>query len=176
LNRNNFQRSTSAPAPDPTANPISEPSLEPSIPPSNAPTTTCNQEPVLRDLLIRVIVNTVSDSNVVDTAGTPQNLAVNWLINQDGRFLCPDDPTLKARYGLAVFYFSTRGDRWLECSAPTDLSSPAAIEAANEACTIQAFPDSGSDAWLTPSSECQWGGVVCNDDGSVEVIDIGMFK
>lgn len=117
-------------------------------------------------------MNTVSDSNVVNTDGTPQSEAANWLINQDTRFLCPDSPTLISRYALAVFYYSTRGDRWLECSAPSSFNDTAAIEAANAACNIQAFPDSGSDAWLTPSDECQWGGVVCNDNGDVEVINI----
>jgi hypothetical protein len=82
---------------------------------------------------------------------------------------------LKSRYGLAVFYYSTRGDRWLNCSAPASFNDTAAIDAANAACSIQAFPDSGSDAWLTPGDECQWGGVVCSDNGSVEVIDIGSF-
>jgi hypothetical protein len=128
---------------------------------------------MLRSLLIRVLVNTVSDSTVVDTEGTPQNQALDWIINQDTRFLCPGDPNLISRYGMAVFYYSTRGDRWSQCSAPTDLTDPIAIEQANTACTIQPFPDSGSDAWLTPSDVCLWGGIVCNDLGGVELMDLG---
>lgn len=161
--------------PDPTEDPSLEPSNSPFIPASSAPTVVCNQNPAVRDLLIRILLNTVSDSNAVATEGTPQNQAANWLINQDTRFLCPESPTLKSRYALAVFYYSTRGDRWLECSAPTSFSDAAVIEAANTACTIQSFPDSGSDAWLTPGDECQWGGVVCNVDGNVEIINIGTY-
>ena len=138
-----------------------------------SPTVACNQDPAVRSLLIRILLNTVSNSNVVGTEGTSQSQAANWLINQDTRFLCPDSPTLLSRYALAVFYYSTRGDRWLECSAPTSFNDTATIEAANTACTIQSFPDSGSDAWLTPGDECQWGGVVCNDDGNVEILNIG---
>jgi len=71
---------------------------------------------------------------------------------------------------LAVFYYSTNGDRWFTCIAPSDFSDPAAIEGANNNCDIpisirpqEQLPlDSGSDAWLTPSSECEWMGVVCN--------------
>ncbi len=148
---------------------------DPIVPPTNAPTVLCNQEPAVRDLLIRIFINTVSDSNVVGTDSTPQGQAANWLINEDTRFLCPESPSLKSRYALAVFYYSTRGDRWLECSAPASFNNTAAIDAANTACNIQSFPDSGSDAWLTPSDECQWGGVVCNDDGNVEIVNIGMF-
>jgi hypothetical protein len=123
--------------------------------------------------LVRVILNTVSDSAIIDTEGTPQYQAADWIINQDALFLCPGDPNLIPRYGMAVFYYSTRGERWLQCSAPTDLSDPAAIEQANTVCTIQPFPDSGSDAWLTPSDICQWGGIVCDDGGAVDIIDIG---
>ena len=159
--------------PDPTTNPIAEPSNSPAVSATGSPTVTCNQEPAVRDVLIRIFVNTVSDSDVVGTEGTPQNQAVRWLIDQDTRFLCPENPTLISRYALAVFYYSTRGDRWLECSAPASFNDAAAIEAANAACTIQSFPDSGSDAWLTPGDECQWGGVVCSDDGDVEIINIG---
>jgi hypothetical protein len=159
--------------PDPTASPIADPTNNPVAAATNAPTVACNQEPALRDLLIRILVNTVSDSNVVGTSGTPQNQAVRWLIDQDTRYLCPDSPALLSRYSLAVFYYSTRGDRWLECSAPSSFNDTAAIEAANAACNIQAFPDSGSDAWLTPGDECQWGGVVCNGNGDVEIINIG---
>ena len=46
------------------------------------------------------------------------------------------------------------------------------IDSANMACTIM-VPDGKSDAWLTPSLECDWGGVACNDDEFVNRIDFG---
>ena len=160
--------------PSPTTPPSTRaPRPAPTNPPTVGPTLACNQDPSLRALLIRVILNTVSDSATVDTEGSPQNQAANWIIQQDARFLCPDDPDLVPRYSMAVFYYSTRGDRWLECMAPTDFSDPAAIDQANTDCTIQPFPDSGSDAWLTPSDICQWGGIVCSDSGAVELMDLG---
>jgi hypothetical protein len=110
----------------------------------------------------------------VSTPGTPQNSAMTWIIDEDTRFLCPNDPTLPRRYSLAVFYFSTRGNRWLQCSAPTDFSDPVSIQEANDKCTIEPVTNSGSDAWLTPGSECSWGGVIC-ENGEVNVLDLGGF-
>lgn len=139
-----------------------------------APTQVCNLDPMLRATLIEVIVNTVSDSGAVMTPGTAQNSALNWIIDDDAAYLCPNDPSLKTRYALAVFYFSTRGNRWTECSAPINFDDPASIQAANANCNIQPIPNSGSDAWLTPSDECQWGGIVCDSEsGEVQLLEIG---
>lgn len=41
---------------------------------------------------------------------SPQDRALNWLINEDDFFVCPDDPKALQRYILAVFYYSTDGD------------------------------------------------------------------
>lgn len=115
----------------------------------------------------------VSSEQQIDTEGTPQNLAAEWIINEDMRFVCPQDPTLIQRYAMAVFYYSTDGDDWFECSAPEDFSSEESITEANEDCNIAVPGSNGTDAWLTPSSECDWGGVACNDLGFVERIDFG---
>jgi hypothetical protein len=128
-----------------------------------------------RALLVRIVLNTVTNPDVLSTPGTPQNDALDWIVNQDTRYLCPNDPALKRRYSAAVFYFGTRGSRWLNCNAPDDLSNPESIAAANEACTIEPLPDSGSDAWLTPSSECFWGGIVCDESGNVVRIEFGEY-
>jgi hypothetical protein len=107
-------------------------------------------------------------------AGTPQNLAATWLIEEDMANLCPLDPTLIQRYSMAVFYYSTKGDNWAECKAPTDFSSVAAIEAANDACDLNVTGNPlPVDAWLTPSSECDWGAAACNAEGFIERIDFG---
>jgi len=91
--------------------------------------------------------------------------------------LCPQDKHLIQRYVMAVFYFSTRGDRWTQCSAPpplVDSVDPAGAEAdANNLCTIMVSGfESGSDAWLTSGNECGWGGIGCNEDGFVVRIEM----
>lgn len=117
----------------------------------------------------------MSDPDTLETVGTPQNSAYNWLLNEDSAFLCPQSPNLIQRYVLAVHYFSTRGNRWFQCSAPTDLQDPELVAQANDACTIVATPGTRLDnsyAWLTGVSECQWGGIACDDDGRVIRIDM----
>lgn len=131
--------------------------------------------PDLRALLLRVRINAVSSMDDLMTPGSPQAEALEWITNLDTRYVCPDDPTLKQRYSLAAFYYSTRGDRWNMCDAPDDFGNPLDVAAANARCMIEPMPGSGSDAWLTPSNECLWGGVICDNDGNVERIDIGMY-
>jgi hypothetical protein len=126
--------------------------------------------------LIRVVLNGVSSDDDIESAGSPQNLAFQWIVDGDPAFLCPDSPTLVQRYSLAVFYYSTAGDSWTECSAPSDPASPESVQQANDACSIEPVEGSGSDAWLTPGPECQWGGVVCepvDGSGPVVTLDIG---
>lgn len=48
---------------------------------------------------------------------SPQGKALNWITNEDEAQLCPNDDNLIQRYIMAVFYYSTDGDRWAECSA-----------------------------------------------------------
>jgi hypothetical protein len=122
--------------------------------------------------LIENFLRIVSNPVDLETEGTPQNLAMTWIIELDPLQLCPQDDNLIQRYVMAVFYYSTRGGRWLECSAPTEFDDQEAIESANMGCDI-IVPGGKSDAWLTPSLECEWGGVACNDDGFVNRIDFG---
>jgi hypothetical protein len=146
--------------------------------PTASPTQLCNASPSLRELLIRVVLNGVSSTEAIDSPGSPQNLAYSWIVNHDPEHLCPDSPTLVQRYSLAVFYYSTAGENWLQCSAPSSFDSQDAIAAANAACDIAPVDGAGTDAWLTPETECQWGGVVCdpiNGTGPVVTLDIGAF-
>lgn len=117
----------------------------------------------------------MSNPQDIEADGTPQSDAFNWIVNQDSAYICPEDPALITRYVMAVFYYSTRGNRWLECSAPSFFNSPEATRMANENCNIEPIAGSGSDAWLTPSEVCVWGGVVCNplEAGIVVAIDMG---
>lgn len=115
----------------------------------------------------------ISNDGSLEEEGSPQNLAANWLINEDMAFLCPQDPTLSQRYSMAVFYYSTDGDDWFQCNAPSDFSSEESIAEANANCEIVAMGSASSDAWLTPSSECDWGGAACTATGLIERLDFG---
>ena len=164
------KRPTPQPSAKPTANPTSKPTISPtavSLPCGIA--ATARSEEVLRILNVDL-----SDPD------SPQSLALDWITNKDGLYLCPDDEAaLIQRYVAAVFYFSTGGGSWNQCNAPEDLGLDA-VERANEHCRIRAatFPDltSGSNAWLTASSECEWGGLACLPDGSIGELSFGKYS
>ena len=130
----------------------------------------CNLSESARAGLISIFVRAVSNAADVDTPGSPQNLAAEWLINKDTHYMCPQDPKLIQRYVMAVFYFSTRGNRWTQCSAPSNMGNQTAIDIANNACSINVAAG-GSNAWLTPGSACGWGGLACDSNGSIARID-----
>ena len=123
-----------------------------------------------------MIVEGVSSAQDIETEDSPQNLAFTWLVDLDTRYVCPDDPELTQRYVLAVFYYSLNGDLWFKCRAPDDFSNQEQIDDANAECSIPTSDDpteqlpssSGSDAWLTPGDECDWMGVVCDNEGYVD--------
>ena len=163
------------PLPAPTPAPVT-----PTEPPSFS--NGCNLSSEGRVALINIFLRVVSDAIDMDTPGSPQVRALEWIINDDPMQLCPQDPHLIQRYVLAVFYFSTRGDRWIQCSAP-DIEdySEDEIQEANDMCTIEVESsssgtgsvESGSNAWLTPETECSWGGLACNENNDVVRIEMG---
>ena len=80
-------------------------------------------------------------SPAVVTAGSPQSLALNWILYGDSRKLSVLDDTLVQRYALAVIYYSLGGAGWPFASS-----------------------------WLTDSGECRYPGVACNEFGFVTTI------
>lgn len=129
-----------------------------------SPVNSCGLTPTERREQIEENLSPVS-SVLSNQIPTPQRSALNWIIDDDGAQLCPDDDSLVQRYTLAVFYYSTNGDNWRECNAPSNFDSQASIAAANSACTLTTvnattiFPNDvrGTNAWLTSESECTWG-------------------
>ena len=144
----------------------------------------CNLSPEERATQIRALMSKVSDPVLFDDPATPQAQALNWITNEDAiePILCPNqsdegctrggivNPMIQ-RYVLAVFYFSTGGGDWTQCSAPTDFEDPNAVAEADANCaravirpfgvTIGRVGDTSTDAWLGPVNECAWGGVAC---------------
>jgi hypothetical protein len=177
---------TSVPSLGPTSTPTGSPTIgkpshiptvvpteNPTSNPTSSPTRACNMSTEARESLMQILIKVVSNSNDVNTEGSPQNKAAKWIIYEDSATLCPQDDTFIQRYVIAVFYFSTRGKRWVECRAPDTHDDPKSISDANQACQIN-VPGGGSDAWLTPKHECNWGGIACNRDGKfIERIEFG---
>eukprot|EP00957_Ditylum_brightwellii_P114161 8703145-Ditylum_brightwellii.AAC.1 len=165
----------------PSSMPSSEPSSMPSYLPSFTPTFEfCEMSSEDRRDAITEMLLSVSERNDLFMFGSPQYFALEWLLEFDSFHVCPDDPNCVQRYILAVFYFSTGGGTWDECNAPTDFSDSVNIAQANVGCTILADGFDvfhlpivlGSDAWLSPTNECNWGGMACSQDSlSVDRIE-----
>ena len=133
-----------------------------------SPTNSCGLTPSERRSQIIEKLSEISLPGQLNMSNTPQSDALGWIVDDDAAQLCPDDASLVQRYALAVFYYSTKGNDWFTCSAPVEFDQ-ASIDLANASCNLtttnatEIFPNDvrGTDAWLTPSSECQWGGVSC---------------
>mmetsp|Transcript_21429 Transcript_21429/g.24822 ORF Transcript_21429/g.24822 Transcript_21429/m.24822 type:complete len:433 (+) Transcript_21429:406-1704(+) len=168
-------------SPTTTTIPPSEPTSEAPTPapiPSTLPPfpTVCNGL-TMRERAQQLTEIARGASGNIMGRNTPQRMALEWLIQFDLFFVCPDDPKALQRYILAVFYFSTDGDNWDECSAPDDFSDPQSIAQANANCNVVTTPIvggdlnpsflptiEGTDAWLTPVYECNWAGIACRQE------------
>ena len=75
-------------------------------------------------------------------AGSPQNLALNWILYGDGRKVEAADDTIFQRYVVAVFFYALGGEEWSFTSS----------------------------AWLSEESECTYPGIACNEFGFISTI------
>jgi len=123
-------------------------------------------------------LETVSHPATLSTLNTPQNRAFEWLVEEDPFISCPQDPKFIQRYILAAFYFSTGGGTWDECNAPGYFSD---LDIANSNCNMSGSRQDflnvpsfqGTDAWLSNTYECYWGGLAClNSTFCIDRIEI----
>lgn len=152
----------------PSAFPIT---ASPTKSPSMAPTGNCNLTSERRKEMIRNILFKVSLETDMTDPRSPQSRALDWIVNKDSLRLCPkNQKELVQRYVAAVFYYSAGGGSWDECNAPMDFNDPNELDKANDNCNIRAssFPGDvfGTNAWLTPTNECEWGGLSCLPESS----------
>ena len=146
------------------------PTIVPSVEPSLAPTKSVipSSVPTLEDCLItekeRIdqiyeLLDAVGNPESIRDLSTPQGLAADWLIRQDFRKVCPVETIIVQRWVIAVFYYSTNGDSWIQCStAGSDLCG-------------SIYPFEFKRRFLSESSECDWGGITCNTDDRVTEIE-----
>ena len=104
----------------------------------------------------------VTDLEVLSNSSTPQGKALNWLLNEDDEYLCPDTKKLIQRYTLAVIYYSTGGDNWSKCSKH---SSNCGDEK----------PFQNKKHFLSSDNECFWAGVRCSESLCVTQIEFGKY-
>jgi len=158
------EQTTSMPSFGPTQLETSTPTFEPtsSLAPSPISQQLCGLTSAERRIQILNVLNTVSDPVLLDTVGTPQNSAAEWLIENDESFLCPsslnddgeDDNNeilLTQRYVMTVLYYSTGGDNWNQCNEQ-DVN-----------CLV-------GNSYLSPTNECTWFGSTCDEDNKITEI------
>jgi hypothetical protein len=164
------------PTPKPTKKPSPKPSKHPSFKPSSLPKDCCGLPEGAREEQLLDVYKTVSDQNDILTSGTPQNRAFKYILEDEQYCLCPNITTceLVQRYVMAVYYFSTGGDNWVNCGAKSNVCDPFGTKF-NAKDTSGCF--AGSDArWLDPVSSCEWCGNLCDDptyNTCITKIDLG---
>lgn len=131
--------------------------------PTTSATNSCGMSNAERANAIKDIVVTLSTAKQLETSGTPQNRAFNWLTKQDSLFVCPDDrQSVRQRYTLAVVYFAVDGDSWDKCSRK------------NRTCTTMVGGKLRSFAsYLSSDDVCKWFGVSCDGAGDITHVLLG---
>lgn len=100
--------------------------------PTASPTLECETR-ASRESAANSITQSVSGSI---QPGSSQELALNWLINEDTSNACESLTEMTNRYALAVFYYSAGGENWYD-----------------------------NTNWLDPNTSiCDWYGVRCDED------------
>ncbi|CAB9525999.1 leucine Rich Repeat [Seminavis robusta] len=108
-----------------------------------------------------------------------QARALQWIVHHDPMHLSPDANHLLQRYFLAYFYHATTQQwPWTSCNDPQGDEPQSNHEShlcfylqyVGDGTYIpdythrpQDFEETIANSWLSPSHECQWAGVFCND-------------
>ena len=104
------------------------------------PSSTVNtNDPRYMNIKERIITDQITPQDVLESSISPQQAALQWIVDEDPAKLPFDHPALMDRYSLAVFYYSSINS----------LKTPVAGGWTN------------SDGWLTEKGICAWYGIQC---------------
>jgi hypothetical protein len=136
-------------------------------------------------------------NELVFQAGTPHQLAADWIINTDPMHLPPRSDHIIQRYLLTLFYYqmSQNGKSpWKSCNPPTgsqndtcvfinhlnivftnQVDDPEILQNGAEVDNITFYPetvDLESYRWLSGEHECLWAGISCDFYNRLRVIEL----
>ena len=138
----------------PTLSPV--PSAVPSFIPTSSPSTA---------LFGFLAANSFDGGSALDIPGSPQQMALDWLVNVSGIFEM--DYYLLQNYALVTFYFETSGKQWTSTEYfDFQRSVPPSSTKVND--------ESFKGEWLNvttsvnPLGFCNWLGVLCNDNQEID--------
>ena len=138
----------------PTSSPI--PSAVPSFNPTSSPSTA---------LFGFLAANSFDGGSALDIPGSPQQMALDWLVNVSGIF--DMDYYLLQNYALVTLYFETAGKQWISTE---DFDTKRSVLQSSTTVDDEFF----KGEWLnvTPSVNplgfCNWLGVMCNDNQDID--------
>jgi hypothetical protein len=142
-----FSNSMPNPPSSPTPQQPSGSSLPSAIPSFDPSQEDCLTGTTREAYLLSILTKIVDEALLTDIS-TPQGLAFKWLSELDPLDIDPCSyPTLLQRYGLATFFYSTGGDKWIK-----------------------------SDQWLGDTMECNWYGVSCGGPANTTVERLQLRK
>jgi hypothetical protein len=99
-----------------------------------------------------LVAGSVGNTSMIEVAGSPQRKALCWLSDFDERQLDAEEDNMLAliqRYTMGVLFFSLSDN---ESEDPRSLKET---------------------DFLSPSNECSWGGIMCNDPDAVTALLLG---
>ena len=149
----------SGPAPQtivgsPTLSPV--PSAVPSFTPTSSPSTA---------LFGFLAANSFDGGTALDIPGSPQQMALDWLVNVSGIFEM--DYHLLQNYALVTFYFETAGKKW---TSTEEFDFQQSVQ--QSATTVDDEKFKGEWLNVTPSVNpigfCNWLGVGCNNNREID--------
>ena len=138
----------------PTSSPI--PSAVPSFTPTSSPSTA---------LFGFLAANSFDGGTALDIPGSPQQMALDWLVNVSGIFEM--DYHLLQNYALVTFYFETAGKKW---TSTEEFDFQQSVQ--QSATTVDDEKFKGEWLNVTPSVNpigfCNWLGVGCNNNREID--------
>lgn len=196
----NDSANTDAPA---ASTPVSTPTAAPAMTPTSngaSPITVPTTVPSsLRPQLVDELGHGIN--SLLDDPNSPQNMAYNWIMEQDEMRWDNNYPTIVQRFLLATFYFATGGRlttaSWNVCSAvPENQVQLQMTNSFNTKCVSEndrrvcarfedfencpeyyerfdlEVPANPKKRWLSWTNECDWYGIVCDQQGLVTEISL----
>ena len=138
----------------PTLSPV--PSAVPSFIPTSSPSTA---------LFGFLAANSFDGGTALDIPGSPQQMALDWLVNVSGIFEM--DYHLLQNYALVTFYFETAGKKW---TSTEEFDFQQSVQ--QSATTVDDEKFKGEWLNVTPSVNpigfCNWLGVGCNNNREID--------
>jgi hypothetical protein len=146
---------------------------------TNAPTSAPSMSPTTSKLGLYGAFFAKEVSELVFTPDTSQDLALQWIMNEDPLQLDINSARILQRYIMVSFYYSTSNNAkspWRSCGQ--------AVEGEDDSCVLRDFTRNSDDTisyverpgktrWLSGTHECDWEGIVCLDGEDILGIQVG---